>query len=89
MDVDVDSIIVTLPRAFATVVGIELMKRPRPTLRVLLRETGSTTDIWLAPYMRLAGVCLSLFRRLSIFNGGPRKGCNRDNYLIDVVVVCS
>ena len=71
LNVGIDSIIVTLSRALANVVGIELMKRPRPTLRVRLREIGSTTDIWLVPYMRLAGVCFSLFRWLSIFNGGP------------------
>ena len=32
-----------------------MMKRPGPTLR----ETGSALDIWLLPYMRMAGVCLS------------------------------
>ena len=59
LNVGIDSIIVTLSRALANVVGIELMKRPGPTLRVLLRETGSTLDIRLVPYMWLAGVCIS------------------------------
>ena len=71
LNAGIDSIIVTLSRELVIAVGIELMKRPGPTLRVRLRETGSATDIWLVPYMRLAGVCLSLFRRLGIFNGGP------------------
>ena len=68
-----DLIIVSLSRALAYAIGIELMKRPGPTLRVRLRETGSTTDIWLVPYMWLAGVCLSLFSWLCIFNGGPER----------------
>ena len=51
---------VTLSRALAFTVGIELMKRPGPTLRVRLRETGSTTDIRLVSYIWLAGVSLSL-----------------------------
>ena len=55
-----DLIIVSLSRALAYAIGIELMKRPGPTLHVRLRETGSAIDIWLVPYMRLAGVCLSL-----------------------------
>ena len=59
LNVGIDFIIVTLSRALANVVGIELMKRPEPTLRVRLRETGSATNIWLVPYMRLAGVCRS------------------------------
>ncbi len=52
-------IFVTLSRALAFTVGIELMKWPGPTLRVRLCETGSTPDIRLVPYMWLAGVCLS------------------------------
>ena len=73
LNVGIDSVIVTLSRALANVVSIELMKRPGPTLRVRLRETGSATNIWLVPYMRLAGVCLSLNRRPGIFNGGPER----------------
>ena len=63
------------------------MKRPGPTLRVLLHETGSTPDIWLVPYMWLAGVCISYNSWYRIYNGGPRKGCNRDNCLIAIVAV--
>ena len=35
------------------------MKRPGPTLRVGLRETGSALDMWFAPHKRPAGVCIS------------------------------
>ena len=41
VDVGIDSVIVTLSRALANVVGIELIKWPGPTLCVRLRETGS------------------------------------------------
>ena len=51
------------------------MKRPGPTLRVRLRETGSTTDIRLVPYMWLAGVSFSLFSWSSHFQWRARKGC--------------
>ena len=55
----IDSIVVTLSRVLAFAGGIVLMKRPGPTLRVRLRETGSTLDIWLVPYMWPAGVSIS------------------------------
>ena len=61
------------------------MKQPGPTLR----ETGSALDIWLVPYLRLAGVCLSHISGYGNCNGGPRKGCSRDNCLINVVVESS
>ena len=62
------------------------MKRPGPTLRVLLRETGSTLDIWLVPYMWLAGVSLSYFSDMAFATEGPEQGIQSDNYLINVVV---
>ena len=52
-----DHIIVTLSRAFVHTVG--LFDEAARTLRVFLRETGSTSNIWLVPYIRLAAVCLS------------------------------
>ena len=58
LNVGIDSIIVTLSRALANVVGIELMKRPGPTLRVRLRETGSATHM--AGSIYVASGCLSL-----------------------------
>ena len=45
VDLGIDFVIVNLSRAFANVVGIELMKRPGPTLRVCLHETGSATHM--------------------------------------------
>jgi hypothetical protein len=33
--------------------GIVRLKRSRPTLRNLVRETGSALDVWLIPHMRL------------------------------------
>ena len=83
-----DHTIVTPSRALVILLDC-LMKRLGPTLRGLIRETGSALDIWLVPYMQLAGVCLSHNSQYGIFNGGPRKGCNRDNYLIGVVVTGS
>ena len=50
------------------------MKRPGPTLRVHLRETGSALDIWLVPYMRLAGVYLSYFSDMAFAMEGLEKG---------------
>ena len=58
LNVDIDSVIVTLSPALANVVGIELMKRPGPTLRVHLRETGSA--IHMACTIYAASGCLSL-----------------------------
>ena len=67
-------IVVTLSRALAFAIGIELMKRPGPTLRVRLRETGSTPDMRLVPYLWLAGVCLSLNRWPLHFQWRARNG---------------
>ena len=50
------------------------MKRPGPTLRVLLRETGSALHIWFVPYMRLAGVCLSSTGSMASSTEGPERG---------------
>ena len=51
------------------------MKQPRPTLRVLLRETGSTLDIWLVPYKWLGGVCRSNISDAKTFaTEGPDRG---------------
>ena len=69
--VGIDFIIVTLSCASVYICGIVGSKRPGPTLRVLLRETGSALDIWLVPYMRLAGVCLSYFSGCDICKRGP------------------
>jgi hypothetical protein len=46
-------------------------KRPGPTLRVLLRETGSTPNMRHAPYKWLAGVSFSDFSGYGFCNGGP------------------
>ena len=62
-DVGIDFLVVTLSCASVYICGIVGSKRPGPTLRVLLRETGSALDIWLVPYMRLTGVCLSYISR--------------------------
>ena len=50
------------------------MKRPGLTLRVRLHETGSALDIWLVPYMRLAGDCLSYFSDMAFTTEGPESG---------------
>ena len=68
-----NSIIVTLSRAFVILLDC-LMKRPGPTLRVLLREIGSAINIWLVPYMRLAGVCLSSNGGMTFSMEGPERG---------------
>ena len=86
LNVGINLIVVTLSRALANVVSIELMKRPGLTLRVRLRETGSATDIWLVPYMCLAGVCLSLSLDGLAFSMEGPKGYKTNNCLIDVVV---
>jgi hypothetical protein len=44
---------------------------PRATLRVLLRETGSTTDIRLIRYMWLGGCQFLLFSGYNFCNGEP------------------
>ena len=50
------------------------MKRP-PTDLTLLRETGSTLDIWLVPYKWLGGVCLSNISDAKTFaTEGPDRG---------------
>ena len=43
------------------------MKRPGPTLHVIVHETGSTTDMQLVLHKWLAGVCLSYYQYL-IYN---------------------
>ena len=50
------------------------MKRARPTLRVRLRETGSTLDIWLVPYKWPRGVCLSDISDTTFTTEGPERG---------------
>ena len=44
-------------------------KRSRPTLRDLVRETGSALDVWLVPYMRLVDVSFSHYSCLGIYTG--------------------
>lgn len=39
--------------------GIVRLKRSRPTLRDVVRETGSALDVWLVPHMRLVDVSFS------------------------------
>jgi hypothetical protein len=46
----------------------------RPTLRLLLRETSSMTNIWLVSYMWLGGCQLLLFSGYDFSNGGPLAG---------------
>ena len=58
VDVGIDFVIVTLSRALANAVGIELMKQPGPTLRVRLRETVFATHMACTIYV--SGGCLSL-----------------------------
>jgi hypothetical protein len=61
----------------------------RPTLCVS-HETGSTTDIRLAPYKSgLWGVCFSNYYGYGVYNGGPLTGNQRNNFLINIVVACS
>ena len=42
------------------------MKRPGPTLHVIVHETGSTTDMQLVLHKWLAGVCLSYYSQYLI-----------------------
>ena len=58
--VGVDALVATsfCTRYFGGIVG---MKRPGPTLRVRLRETGSALDMQLVLHKQLAGVCPSLY----------------------------
>ena len=44
------------------------MKRPGPTLHVIVHETGSTTDMQLALHKWLAGVCISYYSKYLIYN---------------------
>ena len=44
------------------------MKRPGPTLHVIVHETGSTTDMQLVLHKWLAGVCLSYYSQYLIYN---------------------
>jgi hypothetical protein len=46
----------------------------RPTLRIILRETGSTTDIRLASYKWLGGCQFLLFSGHGFCNGGTLAG---------------
>ena len=80
LNVGVNSIFVTLSRALIILLDC-LMKWPGPTLRVLLRETGSALDIWLVPYMRLAGVCLSSTGGMAFSTEGPKRGVIEANIL--------
>jgi hypothetical protein len=50
VDAVIDFLIVTLLLHLFMSTTLLDSKRPRPTLRVLLHETGSTIDIQLAPY---------------------------------------
>ena len=81
--VGIDVIIVTLSCIYSYLWHC-WMKLPGPTLRVLLRETGSSLDIRLVPYMRLAGVRLSYNSEYGIYNGGPRPGF-RETIIISVL----
>jgi hypothetical protein len=51
----------------------------RPTLRVLLRETGSIIDIRLAPYKWLIGCYFSNYSGYGIYNGGALTVIKRNN----------
>ena len=42
--------------------GIMRPKWSRPTLRDLVRETGSALDVWLVPHMRLVDASFSHYR---------------------------
>ena len=44
------------------------MKRPGPTLHVIVHETGSTTDMQLVLHKWLTGVCLSYYSQYLIYN---------------------
>jgi hypothetical protein len=48
--------------------GIVRSKRSRPTLRDLVRETGSTLDVWLVPHMRLVDASFSHYSSHEIYN---------------------
>jgi hypothetical protein len=47
---------------------------PQPTLRIILHETGSTTDVRLASYKWLGGCQFLLFSGHGFCNGGPLAG---------------
>ena len=74
LNVGIDSLKLLPSRVYLFISRHGLMKRPRPTLRVLLRETGSTPDIRLVPYMWLGGCSFSDFSGHGICKRGPRKG---------------
>ena len=61
--VGVDSLVATSFRAL-WILRDGLMKRPGPTLRVRLRETGSALDMQLVLHKQLAGVCLSCYSEI-------------------------
>src|SRR3954462_511763 len=49
--------------------GIVRAKRSRPTLRDLVRETGSALDVWLVPHMRLVDASFSNYSCHGIYTG--------------------
>jgi hypothetical protein len=49
--------------------GIVRLKRSRPTLCDLVRETGSALDVWLVPHMRLVDTSFSRYSYHGIYNG--------------------
>jgi hypothetical protein len=49
--------------------GIVRLKRSKPTLRDLVRETGSPLDVWLVPHMRLVEASFSHYSSYGIYNG--------------------
>ena len=58
-----------------------LDEAPGLTLRILLGETGSAIDIWLVPYMRFVGVCLSSNGGMAFSTEGPERGVIETNIL--------
>ena len=49
--------------------GIVRSKPSRPTLRDLVRETGSALDVWLVPHMRLVDDSFSHYSSQGIYTG--------------------
>jgi hypothetical protein len=74
-DVGVDFLIVTLLFAYVHICGIVgLQVASQLNLHVLLRETGSTTDIRLVSHKWLGRCQFLLFTRYDFCNGGPLSG---------------
>jgi hypothetical protein len=69
MVVGVEDFVATLSLLFWLLRHCET-QRPGPTLRVVLRETGSATNMQLVLHKRLAGVSRSHFSESQISNGG-------------------